>query len=188
MTDSTHSSNVNAGSYAQYEIFDEVSYTCVKYLMEHDEVIWKLLKYSTSDAWNKPNLTFTEKGQLVYNGEDNSAKVARVFLDLGQPDVWTDEVCIVRIAPYSLFPENRVTGTISIILETYSHYKINHLTNYKTRVDMITKRLLQVFNGVRIGGIGRLYFDRQGSETNRLETGGQLPFKGKWLLMSNKSN
>src|SRR5688572_7667099 len=162
--------SVGSTAYAQYEFFDELSYTCMKYLMEHDELIWKLIKYSEPDAWRKPDLTFEEKGELIYNGQPNNT-VARAFLDLGQPDVWTEEICIIRIAPYSLFPENRTVGTISAILETYSHYKINHLTNYKTRVDMITKRLLQVFNGATIGGIGKFYFDRQGSETNRLETG-----------------
>ena len=179
--------NINSGSYAQYNDFDSLAYICVKYLMENDEVIWKLLKYNDHEAWKKPDLTEAEKQALIYNGVDNTAD-SRVFLDIGQPDVLTAEICLIRVSPYSIFPENRIVGTISMMFEVYSHYKINHLSNYKTRLDMVAKRFLQVFNGANIeSGIGKLYFDRLGSESNRLENGGQLPFKGKWIIMSNKS-
>lgn len=178
--------NINSGSYAQYDFFDEYSYTLIKYLMENDEVVWKLLKYDTPDAWNKPDLTQSEKASLIYGGEDNTAAY-RVFMDIGQPDVLTEEVCIIRISPYSIFPDNRVVGTTSIMFEVYSHYKTNHLSNYKTRIDMIAKRFIQVFNGATIGGLGKLFFDRVGSDSNRMENGSQLPFKGRWLIMSNKS-
>lgn len=178
--------NINSGSYAQYNDFNQFSYKCIKYLIENNESIWKLLKYNTADAWDKPNLTSEEKGRLIYAGQDNTS-LSRVFLDNGQPDVWTDEVCIIRICPYSIFPENRTIGTISIYFEVYSHYKINHLSNYTTRVDTIAMDFLKVFNGINIAGIGKLFFDRMGSESTRLENGGQIPFRGKWILLSNKS-
>lgn len=179
---------INSGSYARYEQFDEFAYNCVKYLMDNDEVVWKLLKYNDPDAWNKPNLSKTEKAALIYDGSDNTA-MFRVFLDQGQPDVNTFENCQIRISQYSLFPENRVIGTNSMMFEVYAHYKTNHLSNYKTRADMIMKRFLQVFNGCdAIGGLGYLYFDRQATESARQEYGGQLPFRGKWVVMSNKSN
>lgn len=174
--------------YAQYEGFDSLSYECIKYLMDNDEVIWKLLFYNTSDAWNRANLTKEQKISLIYDGSDNTANF-RVFADQGQPDVETAEQCQIRISPHSIFPDNRVIGTTSLILECYSHYKINHLSNYRTRIDMITKRFIQVFNGVTINGlVGNLFFDRMGSESNRMEWGGQQPFKGRWIIMSAKSS
>jgi hypothetical protein len=179
--------SINEGSYAQYEDFDNYAYNCVKHLMDNDEVVWKLLKYKTPDAWNQPNLTRAEKAALIYAGQDDASKF-NVFLDQGQPDAETSEGCIIRISPHSVFPDNRVYGTVSMILETYSNYHINTLSNYKTRVDMITKRLIQVFNGSSVGGLGKLFFDRMGSESNRLEGGGNLPWRGRWLIMSNKSN
>jgi hypothetical protein len=180
------SNSINEGSYAQYEDFDNYAYNCVKHLMDNDEVVWKLLKYKTPDAWNQPNLTRAQKAALIYAGQDNSADF-NVFMDIGQPDVETTETCVIRLSPYSVFPDNRVYGTVSLMFEVYSHYKLNHLGNYKTRVDMITKRFIQVFNGSVVGGIGKLFFDRMGSESNRLENGGQLPFRGRWIIMSNKS-
>lgn len=179
--------NINAGSYAQYEDWDVFSLKCIEYLMDNDELIWKLLKYNTPDAWNKADLTMAEKRALIYDGVSDDTSKYHVFMDMGQPDVITAEICQIRIHPYSLNAPNRVVGTIMMMFEVYSNYKINHLTNLRTRNDMIMKRFLQVFNGAIIGGIGRLNLDNLGSYGSRLETGGQLPFKGKWLLMGNKS-
>lgn len=185
---------INDGSYAQYEDYDILPYTLVKYLMNNNEIIWKLLKYTTPDAWDKPDLSYSEKASLIYNGGDNTVDY-RVFLDRGQPDVQTFETSQIRIANYSIYPENRVIGTISFIFEVYTNYKINHLSNYKTRNDVIIHNLRKTFNGKFIpkenaggGTIGRLYFDRIASDSNRQEIGGQLPFLGTWMIMSIKSN
>jgi hypothetical protein len=178
--------NIGEGSYARYDVFDSLSYLCIDYLMDNDEMVWKLLKYNTPDAWNKPDLTKEEKAALIYNGGDNTALYS-VFMDSGQPDVQTAEKSEIRIYPYDLYPDNRVWGTIKIMFEIYANYHVNTLSNYRTRVDMIAKRFLQVFNGAEIGGIGRMHFDVLGTYGTRLETGGQLPWKGRWMIMGNKS-
>ena len=179
---------INAGSYAQFEGFDSFAYRCVEYLLNSDEVIWKLLKYNEPDAWKRADLTQEEKGALIYKGQDDTSAF-RVFLDYGQPDVNVQEVCMLRVAPSNIFPDNRTVGTISINFEVYCHYKINHLSNYKTRIDMISQRLLQVFNGAVIEGmVGKLFFDGLGSQLNRSEIGGQLPFKGRWIVFSTKTS
>lgn len=177
--------NVGWEAYARYEFLDMVAYECYKYLMENDELIWKLIKYDTPDAWNMSDLTRSEKAALIYNGQDDLT-VARAFMDLGQPDVWVKENTIIRISPAIINPENRTIGDVGIQFEVYSHWKINHLTNYKTRIDMVAKQFIKVFNGANVGGVGRLFFDKLGSFGNRSETGGQLPFKGRWIIMSNK--
>jgi hypothetical protein len=179
----------NADAYAQYTGFASYSYRLIEYLMNNNEMIWKLLHYSTPNAWNETDLTKAQKAALIYDGSDDASRF-KVFLDMGQPDVQTVENCILRISPHSIFPENRTIATTSIILETYANYKTNHLSNYQTRIDLITENLLQVFNGVTLDGVGlgALYFDRMGSESNRMEWGGQVPFRGRWIIMSTKSN
>lgn len=177
---------VNEGSYAIYTLLSKISYNCYEYLMNNNQLIWKLLKHDQADAWNMPDLTVEEKAALIYKGQDDLTE-ARAFLDVGQPDVWTKEICIIRISPHTIFPDNRVVGNLSVIFEVFSHYKINHLTNYTVRTDVITQQFIETFNGINIGGVGRLFFDRLGSYDNRMEVGGQLPFKGRWLIMSNKS-
>lgn len=174
-------------SYAGYQYLDDYSYNCIKYLMDNDEEVWKLLKHTSPDAWNMPNLTYEEKASLIYNGADDTSNY-KVFLDMGSPDVLTREDCLIRISPHSIFPENRVIGTVNMIFEVYANYHCNTLSNYKTRVDMITRRFFQVFNGVEIPGmVGRLYFDRLSSESNRMEWGGQSPWRGRWIIFSGKA-
>src|SRR5689334_8505417 len=145
--------NVGSGAYAQYELLDEIAYNCYKYLIENNEIIWKLIKYDDPDAWNRTDLTFDEKRALIYNGQDDLT-LARAFMDLGQPDVWVKENSIIRLSPAIVNPDNRTMGSISVIMEVYSHYKINHLSNYKTRIDMVAKQFIKTFSGVDIGGVG----------------------------------
>lgn len=175
-------------AYNKYVGFDEIAYNCVTYLMSNNELIWKLLKYNEPDAWRKTDLTQEEKGLLIANGKYEDETHYRLFLDAGQPDSWTIETTILRIYPYDIYPQNHVVGTINVMMEVYSHWKINHLSNYKTRVDVITQQLIETFNGVGgIVGIGNLFFDRAGSQNNRVYPSGQIPFKGKAILFGNKS-
>jgi len=44
--------------------------------------------------------------------------------------------------------------------EVYSHYKINHLSNYTTRIDTIIQQLIYEFNGFNLES-GRLEFDNR---------------------------
>jgi hypothetical protein len=174
-------------AYNTYDALPMMAYNCICRLMDENELVWKLLKYAHPDAWKQDNLTSEEKRAMIYTGQEDATKF-RIFLDGGQPDVWTREDCILRISPYSIFPENRTIGTVTMIFEVFSHYKINHLSNYTTRVDVVIAELLKTFNGADgIGGIGKLAFDSLSNKEIRVATGGQIPFKGKWMLMSNKS-
>jgi len=187
MLPTVNSENIGKFAYNTYDAIPLMSYNCVVHLMENNEVIWKLIKYPVPDAWKMPALTYDEKIALINTGLEDATKY-RVFLDVGQPDVWTEEMCSIRISPYSVFPDNRSIGTVTMIFEVFSHYKINHLSNYTTRIDTIMAEFLKTFNGVDgIGGIGKLHFDSLSNKEMRVAVGGQLPYKGKWLLMSNKS-
>ena len=176
-------------AYNSYDDLPNYSYKIIDYLMDNNELIWKLLYYNSPDAWNQANLTKAQKGALIWAGAGDSAGF-NVFMDDGQPDAEMGEKTILRIAPYAISPDNRTVGTITIYAETYSHYNVNTLSNYTTRVDVIIQQLLQELNGIEIdtiGSIGALHFDKLGTTATRVESGGQLPFRGKWILMSNKS-
>jgi hypothetical protein len=69
-------------------------------------------------------------------------------------------------------------------MEIFSHHKINHLSNYQTRIDTITGELLALFNGTDIGGLGVLFFDKMGDEGTRLINAGQIPFAGKQIIFA----
>ena len=171
--------------YATYAGFSEYSYKCIGYLIENNESIWKLLKYNTSDAWNKNNLSHSEKATLIYNSEPDTTAF-RVFMDSGNPDVWTTEVCQLRIYPLKIFPQTRTHGVVLMAFDFFCHYKINQLSNYKTRVDFGIQELIGVFNGANVAGIGRLHFNGAETAEDKVLSVGTVPFKGKVIYMSNK--
>ena len=180
----TEVDNFRAG-YATYTDLADYSYNCITYLMDNNETIWKLLYYNESDAWNQSNLSHAQKASLIYNSEPDSTNY-RVFMDSGNPDAWTKEICQLRIYPCRLFAETQVYGVVLMEFDFFCFYKINQLSNYQTRGDLGIKELLSTFNGINIGGIGRLHFNGVETSEDRALTVGQLPFKGKSLYLSNK--
>jgi hypothetical protein len=178
--------SIGATAYNDFRQFSILSYNCIKHMMENSELIWKLLKYTDSGAWNKPNLSLEEKASLIYSGQADTSKY-NVFMDNKQPDVVMGEITVVRILPSSAAGLNRTVGYIEVLMEVFSHYKINHLSNYKTRIDSIAEELLAIFNGVDVGGLGLLSFDKMADQSARLFQAGQIPFGGKALLFSTYS-
>ena len=171
--------------YATYSSMPNVSYKIIEHLITNPkaEIIWKLLKYNDADAYTRPNLTQKEKASLIYKGEAIQADY-RVFFDFMMDDAETEMNTILRIYPAEVYPINRVAGLCTINLEVFTHSKINHLSNYTTRVDVIIQTLIDVLNGADIGGVGVLFFDNQASRYDKIQTIGQKPYKGKLLKMS----
>ena len=69
-------------SYATYNMLPNLSYNIISELVTNTKanIIWKLLKYNTADAWNQADLTQEEKSSLIYNGGLNPEKY-NVFMD-----------------------------------------------------------------------------------------------------------
>jgi hypothetical protein len=174
---------IGKDAYNKFTMFPKFSYNCISYLMEKNELVWKLLKYNEGEAWQKPNLTHDEKAALIYGGQGD-ASLFNVFMDIKQPDVFTKETSILRICPYFAGGRNRTIGYVEMSMEIFSHHKINHLTNYQTRIDTITAELMGLFNGTDIGGLGVLFFDKLGDEGSRLINAGQIPFAGKQIIFA----
>ena len=176
--------------YNKYEDLPMLSYNCIQYLMNNNDLVWKLLKYADENAWKNdsvhPNLTLEQKGELINNGSpDPDHEKFRVFMDVGQDDAWTNEACILRVTPIELIPKNHIYGVVVMGFEIYSHYKINQLSNYTTRLNTIVQQIIEVFNGQEVGGLGRLFFDATASSRCRMSISGQIPFKGNAVVMAN---
>lgn len=177
----------NFYDYAQYSSYDQISNNCIEYLINNNEDIWKMLKYTDNDPLSNPNLTKAEKQALVYSGQPDTTEF-RVFLDRGQDDALTKTQCILKISPYSITPVNHTNGRVSVLFEVYCNYKINHIVAseyYTTRIDSIIKNLIQTFNGADIVGLGRLFLNKKQSYDNGVKSYGAAPWKGSWLIMSN---
>lgn len=185
MTDTTKVIGLEA--YNDFQVFSKLSYGCIKYLMNNNELVWKLLKYSGPDAWKEDDLTQAEKAALIYAGQQDTADY-HIFMDSKQPDVYVDETTILRISPTYAVGLDRVLGYIEVSMEIFSHYKINHLSNYQTRVDTIAEELLGLFNGVNIqageGLVGNMAFNKMIDTSARLFEIGQIPFGGKQIIFT----
>jgi hypothetical protein len=175
-------------SFNKFENYPQTPYNCIKYLMDHNELIWKLLKYTDADAWkvdaDHPNLTKAQKGTLIHRGQPDIENY-RVFMARGQENAWTEGISILRISVYDLLPTNHVYGNLALLMESFSHYRIQTLSNYDIREDLICQQLIETLNGAEIENIGQLYFNYGASSKMRLTTSGQIPFVGKSLIMCN---
>jgi hypothetical protein len=172
-------------AYSKYKDYPKWPYEAITYLMNNNELIWKLIKYTDADAWEKPNLTLDQKRALVYNGKGDMTNF-RVFMDKGQSSVFTQEISYIKISNYELKPITRTTGKIAIMMEVYCHYMTNQLSNYTSRYDAIAGQFMEVFNGANLGlGLGRLFFDWAGDSSDILKDSGSIPFKGKFVIFSN---
>lgn len=157
-------------------------YLCISYLMDNNENIWKLLKYTEDDAWKKENLTQEEKADMIFKGVPPETDY-RIFFDEGQLDAWTIQATLLRITPVTIIPMNQVQAQLYMSFEVLSHYDINHMSNYSTRTDYIIQQILQTFNGVDIPGIGRFTFDINSFPGCKIVLSGQKPYSGKTLIM-----
>lgn len=178
--------NIGEYAYSDFKGFNQISYNCIKYLMDNNDSVWKLLKYKDPDAWNKPALTQKEKSELIYAGQQDSSKY-NIFMDGKQPDVLVEECTLVRIMPNYAMGLNRTISLMEVSMEVFSHYKINHLSNYTTRVDTITAELLALFNGTNMGTLGLMAIDRMLDQSSRLFQAGQIPFGGKQIIFATYS-
>jgi hypothetical protein len=174
--------------YNKYTDLPMLSYNCVAYLIDHNELIWKLLKYNDANAWkvdgDHPNLTKTEKGAIIYGGQENETDF-RVFFDVGADNSWETQACILRVTPIELQPTNYVIGKVTMSFEIYCHYKINSLSNYTTRLNTISQQIIEIFNGQEIGGVGKLFFDSRASSRAKMQIMGSIPWKGNVIFMTN---
>ena len=171
-------------NYNKFSALPNFSYNCISYLIENEETLWKLLKYNNPECWQAANLTKQEKGELIYNGSPDETKY-RVFMDIGQDNSWRTEACILRVSPLNIIPNNYIYGNISMSFEIYSHYKINTLSNYTTRIETATQRIIETMNGAEVEGLGRLYFDRRASGNARSIAIGSIPYKGRATILCN---
>lgn len=175
--------------YNTYRNMRGMGYNVLYYLMENNEEIWKLLKYNTPDALSKPNLTMKEKADLVWDGTGDSEEY-RVFRGAYLDDAFIDQSSQLRIYVTVLNPDNRTVGTVDIGIEILVHNKIINLDTYETRQEVLLQQVLETLNGKEIGGVGKLFFDRNGSlyDIARLNLYNNRNIYGYTLIMSTKSS
>lgn len=163
----------NEFGYNQYTNLDMFPYYCVSYLLKNNEDLWKMIHpdYTDKNCLSKPNLTTTQKQNLIYNGETDSSSY-RVFLEGGNNDAFTKQASLLRVYPIYVSPENKVTGVVSITFECLVHYKSGTITNangYSPRALTMVKSIIQTLNGADVGGVGLLSLDKKSCSYDKIQ-------------------
>lgn len=166
-----------------------ISYNCTAYLLQNNELVWKLLKYQTADAWNKTNLTSAEKSALIYRGgnPDTMYDDYHIFFDDFQDDGINTETTFLRIFPMEDSPQTHLVTDVAICMVVYTHSKCNHLSNYQTRVETIIQQLKETFNEKEIPKLGMLTYSQQASRLCKSMIIGKVPYKGKVVIFHARS-
>lgn len=145
--------------YNRFNNLSDFPFNIIKYLVDNNENIWKILKYPTSDCLSKNNLTELEKLSLIWNGDEHSENY-NVFMDsFSGDDVLPTQMSLLRVFPVTIDPKNRVYSQVDIAIECICHYKVNMLDTYQPRSLRMIEEVLSTLNGININGIGLLSFE-----------------------------
>jgi hypothetical protein len=144
----------------QFSLLPNLPLNVIKYLVDNNENIWKIIKYPSADCLDKSNLTQAEKFNLIYNAQPISSDY-RVFMDSASSDDLTDEqVSLLRVFPTNISPENQVLSIVHIGFEAICHSKINMLNTYQPRSLVLATEVISTLNGQNVNGIGVLQFNK----------------------------
>lgn len=175
--------NYSIGPYNNHFPIRYISNNIIEYLVNNNEIIWKLLRYQEPDALLRQNLTRQEKIDLIYNGweyrngdlvlDDYNKKA--VFRQPYIDDANYNQGTMLRIYLSSLLPQNKVVTIALYTFEVVCHNKsiplisnLGELEGEKeigteNRLELMVQQILETFNGKEIGSIGKLFFDMEGN-------------------------
>ena len=155
------------------------------------EDFWKLLKYVDNDALSKPNLTYEEKMELIWDGNSLEQNY-NVFLKplIGSSLDNAEAQTQLRVFRFTTMPTSRFEAIMTI--------EADFITNEKTclvyqdgilceRTDIMESLFLDVMNGRDIEiGSGVVMFDRELSRScnSQLNIGNSKSFYGRSLVMA----
>lgn len=188
----------NGNNYQAYTSFKEVPqfpYKIIEIFLTSDEEMvekfWKLLKYVDVDALEKPNLTYEEKIDMIWNGDSVEQKY-NIFLKplIGSSLDTAEAQTQLRLYRYTISPNTRLEAVIA--------FEADFITNEKTclvyqdgilceRTDLMETMFLDIINGRDIGiGNGVLTFNREMSRScsSQLNIGNSKTFFGRSLIFA----
>lgn len=173
---------------------DAIEERIINHLIKSDSIyanrIWKILKYSDSNALLQENLTQKEKSDLVDNDAEFQT-TKRVFRYPFLEDAFTEQCSIFRVYIDSVIPMDHLKSIVNVGIDLVTHNKINNLYNdsgdqienpeiynptedevvIKSRKSVFLKNVLAELNGADIEGVGQLQFNRDQSAFSQAKLG-----------------
>lgn len=164
-----------------------IPYKILEYLALNDEILWKLLAYNDYDALSKPDLTLSEKMNLIW--KTGPQEDYGVFFTVLVEDAIPQSKCILKIYDYYIHANQLYTGTVVYAFDFLYGGQMS-LVNYNgvpvSRGDLFINRILEVLNGAEVGGVGKLAFfdDMSRYDLARITIGNSKTFTGVQLYLS----
>lgn len=174
--------------YNRYKLMPYIPYHIIEYLANNNENLWKILKYNTYDCLSQPNLTFEEKMSLIWSHEGNQEDY-RVFFTALVENMIPESETMLKIYKDATYPKSPINAIAAyefdilyggkIALIDYDGYPCN-------RGDVCESEILSTLNGVEVGGVGLLEFNREKttSSMSALNIGNNKNFTGTSLIMA----
>ena len=154
--------------YNDYARLPFIPYKIVEYLAMNNENIWKLLKYDSYDCLSKPDLTLSEKMELVWTEGRQEKK--RLFLTNLIEDMIGDSTTVIKINKLNTAPKDHLQSVTSYEFSILYGGKIS-MVSYEgipcNRGDIFEYELLSTLNGVNVGGVGTMQFNNKLSSFSR---------------------
>ena len=139
----------------------QAPYKILEFLAKNNENIWKMIKYNSYDALSHDNLTMTEK--LSYIWKTGVQEDYSVFLTNIIGDAICEEKCVLKCYDYYINADSLYIATpvfafdflygVTMALVEKDGIPVN-------RGDLFINEILNTLNGVEIGGIGKLMFNK----------------------------
>lgn len=165
----------------------QIPYKILEYLALNDEILWKMLAYNSYDALSKPDLTFSEKMDLIW--KTGPQEDFGVFFTALVEDAIPESKCILKVYDYYIHANQLYTGTVVYAFDFLYGGKMS-LVDYNgvpvSRSDLFVNRVLEVLNGAEVGGVGKLAFfdDMSRYDLARVTIGDSKTFTGMQLFIS----
>lgn len=164
-----------------------VPYNILTYLAQEDQILWKLLAYNSYDALSKPDLTMSQKLDLLW--KEGPQEPYNIFFTNLVEDAIPESKCILKIYNYYIHANQLYTGATVYAFDFLYGGKMS-LVDYNgvpvSRADVFVNRILETLNGAEVGGVGKLIFhdDMSRYDLGRSVIGNSKTFTGYQLFLS----
>lgn len=142
----------------------KVPYKILTYLIEHNENLFKLLKYNTKDALSNPNLTKDEKIAMLYTDEGREIDFNIFFKPLVGEEM-TDSSTQLRIYKAKITPTTKLKAVLNYEFDIVVGSKTDFVYDEDgipcSRLDLIEHEIIDTLCGISEFGVGGFQFSRE---------------------------
>lgn len=173
--------------YNSLSALPSIPYNILTYLAQEEQILWKLLYYNSYDALSKPDLTFSEKMDLIW--KEGPQEPYSVFMTNIIDDAIPESKTILKIYNYYIHAKDLYLAPTVYAFDILYGPKMS-LVEYNgipvSRSDLFVNRILTLLNGVEVGGVGKLVFfdDMSRYDLGRTVIGNSKTFTGYQLFLS----